>query len=80
MSAADDFLREIEDSDAANKTKRWLNNRATDKQRSLLLDQGIQVSTIDFSWTKYKAGCALNFCWNKDALGKAFHAAQEKLH
>ena len=33
MSAADDFLREIEDSNAANKTKRWLNNRATDKQK-----------------------------------------------
>ena len=78
MSAADDFLREIEDSDAANKTKRWLNNRATDKQRSLLLDQGIQVNAMDFSWTKYKAGCALNFCWNKDAMGKAFHAAQDK--
>jgi len=78
MSAADDFLREIEDSNAANKTKRWLNNRATDKQRSLLLDQGIQVNAMDFSWTKYKAGCALNFCWNKNAMGKAFHAAQDK--
>jgi len=79
MSAADDFLREIEDSDAANKSKRWLNNRATDKQRSLLLDQGIQISPMDFSWTKYKAGCALNFFWNKDALERAFYAAEHKL-
>ena len=78
ISAADDFLREIEDSDAANKSKRWLNNRATDKQRSLLLDQGIQISPMDFSWTKYKAGCALNFFWNKDALEKAFYAAEDK--
>ena len=80
MSAADDFLREIEDSDAANKTKRWLNNRATEKQKNLLMDHDIHISSMDFSWTKYKAGCALSFCWNKDALGKAFHAAQEKLH
>jgi hypothetical protein len=60
-------------------TERWLNNRATDKQRSLLLDQGIQISPMDFSWTKYKAGCALNFFWNKDALERAFYAAEHKL-
>jgi DNA repair protein RadD len=78
MSAADDFLREIEDSDAANKSKRWLNNRATEKQRNALLNQGIEVNPMDFSWTKYKAGCALNFLWNKDALKRAFYAAEHK--
>ena len=70
-AAADDFLREIEDSDSAKKTKRWLDNRASDKQIDHLRRQGIQVSGFDFSWTKYKAACALNFLWNRESIEKA---------
>ena len=67
-AAADDFLREIEDGDAAKKTKRWLDQRLTDKQRVHLATQGIDVDPFDFSWTKYRAACMLNFLWNKRTI------------
>jgi len=67
-AAADDFLREIEDGNAAVKTKRWLDQRLTDKQRVHLADQGVDVGLFDFSWTKYKAACMLSFLWNKDVI------------
>ena len=67
-AAADDFLREIEDSSAAQKTKRWLDQRLTDKQRVHLATQGINVEPFDFSWTKYRAACMLSFLWNKDMI------------
>ena len=71
MSAADDFMREIEDSSGANKSKRWLNERATDKQRNALRRGGVQVNEMDFSWTKYKAACWLNYLWNKEQIDAA---------
>ena len=69
-SAADDFLREIESSKAANKSKRWLNDRATPKQMELLKKNNVEISFMDFSWTKYKAACWLNYLWNKDGIDK----------
>lgn len=68
MAAADDFLREIEDTNAANKTKRWLSQRATPKQVEHLLTQGVEVRPMDLSWTKYKAACMLNFMWNRGTI------------
>ena len=79
MSAADDFLREVEDSNAANKSKRWLNQPATQKQKDLLKAQGVEIGFMDFSWTKYRAACALNFVWNKRDLGSAFKSAEKRL-
>ena len=79
MSAADDFLREVEDSNGANKSKRWLNQPATQKQKDLLKAQGIQISFMDFSWTKYRAACALNFMWNNRDLEAAFKMAEKKV-
>ena len=70
-AAADDFLREIEDGSAAKKTKRWLDQRATEKQREHLRKQGIEVGLMDFSWTKYRAACMLNFMWNKTVIEQA---------
>ena len=70
-AAADDFLREIEDGGAAKKTKRWLDQRATEKQREHLRKQGIEVGLMDFSWTKYRAACMLNFMWNKTVIEQA---------
>ncbi len=67
-AAADDFLREIEDSGAAKKTKRWLDQRATEKQIEHLRKQGIEVGFMDFSWTKYKAACMLRFLWNRGTI------------
>jgi superfamily II DNA or RNA helicase len=68
MAAADDFLREIEDTNAANKTKRWLSQRATPKQVEHLLAQGVEVRPMDLSWTKYKAACMLSFMWNRGTI------------
>ena len=65
MAAADDYMRQHETGDSAKKTKRWLNDPVSDKQRSALLRQGVNVSPIDFSWTKYRAACMLNYAWNK---------------
>src|SRR5512134_2672685 len=40
LSAADDFLRGIESTDAANKSRRWLHDAASTKQRQLLQQAG----------------------------------------
>ena len=68
MAAADDFLRTNEDSTSAQKTKRWLNDRASEKQRAQLNRHGVHVGAFDFSWTKYKAACMLNYVWNKQFI------------
>ena len=65
MAAADDFMRQNETGDSAKKTKRWLNDAVSPKQRELLAKNGVHVSPIDFSWTKYRAACMLNYVWNK---------------
>jgi len=70
-AAADDLLREIEDGSAAKKTKRWLDQQPTAKQIDHLRRQGIQISGFDFSWTKYKAACMLNFMWNRAVIESA---------
>ena len=67
-AAADDFLREIEDGDAAAKTKRWLNNPPSAKQKEHLARYGVNVSPMDFSWDKYKAACWLSYLWNRQAI------------
>ena len=70
-AAADDFLRAIEEGEAAKKTRRWLNQIPSQKQIDHLRKQGIEVSAFDLSWTKYKAACMLNFMWNKFVIEKA---------
>lgn len=67
-AAADDFLREIEDGSGANKTKRWLNNPPSAKQKEHLARHGVHISPMDFSWDKYKAACWLNYLWNRAAI------------
>lgn len=68
IAAADDFLRRIEESDAAKKSRRWLDERVTTKQRTILLQHGISVPGMDFSWTKYKAACMISYVWNKQVV------------
>ena len=70
MAAADDFLREVEDGSAANKTKRWLNDIATPKQKELLRSNGVQVSEMDLSFTKYKAACMLGYYFNRNEIDR----------
>lgn len=78
IASADDFLRKIEDSDAAKKGKRWLNEAVTPKQSEMLRRYGVDVKPIDFSWNKYKAACWLNYVWNKDQIDKRIIIIGEK--
>jgi len=73
-AAADDFLRDIVDGNAAKRTKRWLDQNMTETQRNHLATQGIEVNFMDFSWTKYKAACMLNFMWNRNPIEQAVEA------
>jgi DNA repair protein RadD len=59
LASADDFLRQYGDKEAARKTKRWLNEPATDKQLTML---GISTP---FGVTKYGASCSLTWNWNE---------------
>ena len=78
IASADDFLREIEDSDSAKKGRRWLNERMSDKQREMLGRNGVIVSGFDFSWTKYKAACYLNYLWNKGRVDDMVNDVRNK--
>ena len=68
LAAADDYLREIETTAAASKSRRWLKDPATAKQIELLQRAGYPVSAFDFGLSKYAANCHLNFLWNQTAI------------
>ena len=78
LSAADDFLRGIESTDAANKSRRWLHDGASTKQRQLLLRAGYAQPLLDFGISKYAANCHLNFLWHRDAIKQAVFASQPR--
>ena len=59
MASVDDFLRQYGDKEVVRKTKRWLNEPATDKQLTML---GISTP---FGVTKYGASCSLTWNWNE---------------
>lgn len=64
MAVADDFLNERETSESAHKTRRWMNEPASEKQLALLGE----TARMDFSMTKYRASCLLNFRFNKGRI------------
>ncbi|QQR69943.1 MAG: DEAD/DEAH box helicase [Alphaproteobacteria bacterium] len=64
MAVADDFLNEHETSESAHKTRRWMNEPASEKQLALLGE----TARMDFSMTKYRASCLLNFRFNKGRI------------
>ena len=70
MAAADDFLRQTETADAANKSRRWLKDPATEKQMELLKRCGYQ-DDLGFGFTKYTATGHLNFQWNRALIERA---------
>ena len=78
MAAADDFMRTNEDGNSAKKTKRWLDERITDKPRNMLNQHGTTISPFDFGWTKYKGACMLNYVWNKQSIDKKIYDVVEK--
>jgi DNA repair protein RadD len=71
LAAADDFLREVETGNSAHKSKRWLRDQATDRQKELLRQCGYQIDSFDFSFTKYSAAAHLNFFWNRRLIEAA---------
>lgn len=71
IASADDFLREHETDGSAKKTKRWLDQPASEKQIELLNRFGYQavVDLIGESgWTKYAAACHAEFQFNRKGI------------
>jgi len=71
LAAADDWLNENETDESAHKTKRWLNQAATDKQLQYLPAEYRQ----DFGLTRYQASALLTFTFNKGAITKLVTAS-----
>lgn len=61
LAAADDFMREHGDKDAARKTKRWLTEPASEKQ----LAQLGMAGTMPFGLTKYLASIQMTWRFNE---------------
>ena len=74
MSAADDFLRENETEDSAQKNRRWLDQPASEKQLGLLAGFGYDVSS-PWAWTKYAASCHTAFQFARGGIEKALGVA-----
>ena len=71
LAAADDWLNEHETDESAHKTRRWLNQPATDRQLHYLPPEYRQ----DFSLTRYQASALLTFRFNKGAIRQLVLAA-----
>lgn len=74
MAAADDFLRNYETASAAKKSKRWLDDPATEKQKEVLNKFGYDTSGL-FTFNKYGAACHANFHFNKRLIEQALGVA-----
>ncbi len=75
LAAADDWLNEHESEDAANKSRTWLNQSATNQQLRYLPATYRQ----DFGLTRYQASCLLAFQFNKrDIQACIFNKAESK--
>ena len=65
LAAADDYLRLHEKNKASRKTRRWLDQPATDRQVELLRPYG-----YDWQMGRYEAGCHLTFRFRQRAIEK----------
>lgn len=75
LAAADDWLNEHESEDTALKSRRWLNQAATQQQLRYLPPAYRQ----DFGLTRYQASCLLAFQFNKrDIQSRVFGAADDR--
>jgi superfamily II DNA or RNA helicase len=74
MAAADDFLRLHGDSTAAKKTKRWLSEPCTDKQREILRLDPMQAIGV----TKYRAACLIQWKWSEKAIQSIVTASHRR--
>ncbi|BCO30087.1 hypothetical protein TspCOW1_01900 [Thiohalobacter sp. COW1] len=75
LAAADDWLNAHESEDTALKSRRWLNQAATQQQLRYLPPAYRQ----DFGLTRYQASCLLAFQFNKrDIQSRVFGAADQR--
>lgn len=75
LAAADDWLNEHESEDAANKSRKWLNQSATSQQLRYLPP----AYRRDFGLTRYQASCLLAFRFNKrDIQARIFNAVEQR--
>ena len=71
MAAADDWLNEHETDESAHKSRRWLNQPATEKQLRYLPP----AYRNDFSLTRYRASALLAFHFNRTAIRRLVRTA-----
>jgi hypothetical protein len=71
LAAADDWLNENETDESAHKTRRWLNQSATEKQLRYLPSGYRQ----DFGLTRYQASALLTFTFNKAVIKRLVMAS-----
>ncbi|MEA1053367.1 zinc ribbon domain-containing protein, partial [Lamprobacter modestohalophilus] len=71
LAKADDWLNEHESEDSAHKSRRWLNQPATDKQLQYLPP----AMRTDFGLSRYQAAVQLSFQFNKRAIRRLVQAA-----
>ncbi len=64
LARADDWLNEHESEDSAHKSRRWLNQPATDKQLQYLPPE----MRTDFGLSRYQASVLMSFQFNKRAI------------
>ena len=73
MAQANDWLNEQESDDAAHKSRRWLNELPTPGQLRYLPPE----ARADFGLTRYQASALLTFRFNKHAIQRVVHAANQ---
>jgi hypothetical protein len=71
LALGDDFLNDHEDTNSANKSKRWLREPATPRQLEVL-----GLPPYDTSVTKYHATCMFGFRKNKRAIMHIVNSAE----
>ena len=71
LAAADDWLNENETDESAHKSRRWLNQPATEKQLRYLPPE----CRHDYGMNRYQASARLTFRFNKNAIRRAVMGA-----
>ena len=44
----------------------------------MLARSGVIISGFDFSWTKYRGACYLNYLWNKNRIDSMINNVMKK--
>lgn len=70
LAQCDDFMRIYGDKKGSGKSKSWLSQPPTDKQREIL-----KLGMADFGITKYRASCLINWKFNERMIRKIVTSA-----